>query len=234
MNLSFYSASVGATAQQSKLDVIANNFANISTEGYKTKNATFSDLLYTTTEGAQGGAVERGSGTRLDNTYSVFDAGAYIETDSKLDFYIEGRGFFALQNPSTEEIVYTRNGNFAMAQMGEDFYLTSGDGYFVLDENGNTIRLNDLEDDEIKPAVYDFAILDGISSAGDSNYAPTERNGEAFLSNVETTQCRLESSNVDISKEMTKVIETQRAYQYALKMVQTSDEIQTTINSLRG
>lgn len=234
MNLSFYSASVGATAQQSKLDVLANNFANINTEGYKTKNATFSDLLYTTTEGAQGAEVQRGSGTRLDNTYSVFDAGAYIDTDSKLDFYIEGRGFFALKNPATEETVYTRNGNFSMAQMGEDFFLTSCDGYFVLDENGNNIRLNDLADDEIKPAVYDFAILDGISSVGDSNYAPTLRNGEAVVSNVGVMQGRLESSNVDISKEMTKVIEAQRAYQYALKMVQTSDEIQTTVNSLRG
>ncbi|MEA5083828.1 MAG: flagellar hook-basal body protein [Lachnospiraceae bacterium] len=234
MNLSFYSASVGATAQQSKLDVIANNFANINTEGYKTKNATFSDLLYTTTQGAQGDAVERGSGTRLDNTYSIFEAGDYIDTDSKLDFYINGRGFFALKNPATEEIVYTRNGNFSMAQMGEDFYLTSGDGYFVLDENGNNIRLNDLADDEIKPAVYDFGVLDGISSVGDSNYAPTQRNGEAVLSDVGIMQKRLESSNVDISKEMTKVIEAQRAYQYALRMVQTSDEIQTTINSLRA
>jgi len=234
MNLSFYSASVGATAQQARLDVIANNFANISTEGYKTKNSTFSDLLYTTTNGAQGGTVERGSGTRLDKTDTVFDAGAYIDTDSNLDYYIEGRGFFALMEPATKEIVYTRNGNFSMAQMGEDFYLTSGDGYFVLGEDGKSIKLNDLEDDEINPGVYDFAILDGMSCIGESNYAPTEKNGEAILSNVETTQCRLESSNVDISKEMTKVIEAQRAYQYALKMVQTSDEIQTTINSLRG
>lgn len=234
MNLSFYSASVGATAQQSKLDVLANNFANINTEGYKTKNATFSDLLYTTTQGAQGDNVERGSGTRLDKTYSVFEAGAYIETDSKLDFYIDGRGFFALKNPATEETVYTRNGNFSMAQMGNDFYLTSGDGYFVLDENGKNIKLNDLPSDQIKPAVYDFVVLDGISSVGDSNYAPTQRNGEAVLSSVGVMQGRLESSNVDISKEMTKVIEAQRAYQYALKMVQTSDEIQTTINSLRG
>ena len=234
MNLSFYSASVGAMAQQSKLDVVANNFANINTEGYKTKNSTFSDLLYTTTEGAQGDDVQRGSGTRLDNTYSVFEAGTYIDTDSKLDFYIDGRGFFALKNPATEEVVYTRNGNFSRAQMDEDFYLTSGDGYFVLDENGNNIRLNDLEDDEIKPAVYDFGILNGITSAGDSNYAPTQRNGEAVLSNVGVMQGRLESSNVDISKEMTKVIEAQRAYQYALRMVQTSDEIQTTINTLRG
>ncbi|MDD3570864.1 MAG: flagellar hook-basal body protein [Lachnospiraceae bacterium] len=234
MNLSFYSASVGASAQQSKLDVLANNFANISTEGYKTKNATFSDLLYTTTQGAQGGSVQRGSGTRLDNTYSVFDAGAYIETGSKLDFYIDGRGFFALKNPATEETVYTRNGNFSMAQMGDDFFLTSGDGYFVLDENGNNIRLNDLPDDQIKPAVYDFVVLDGIRSVGDSNYAPVERNGEAVLSKAETLQGKLESSNVDLTKEMTKVIEAQRAYQYALRMVQTSDEIQTTINSLRA
>lgn len=234
MNLSFYSASVGATAQQAKLDVLANNFANINTEGYKTKNSTFSDLLYTTTAGAQEGAVERGSGTRLDNTYSIFDAGTYIETDSKLDFYIDGRGFFALEDPKTEEVVYTRNGNFAKAQMGQDFYLASEDGYFVLDKGGNPIKLNGLADDEIKPAVYDFGILEGIRSAGESNYAPTERNGTAVLSDVEAIQGKLESSNVDISKEMTKVIETQRAYQYALKMVQTSDEVETTINSLRG
>lgn len=234
MNLSFYSASVGATAQQAKLDVLANNFANINTEGYKTKNATFSDLLYTTTQGAQGGDVERGSGTRLDNTYSVFDSGTYIPTDSKLDFYIDGRGFFALKNPETEEIIYTRNGNFSMSQMGEDFYLTAADGNFVLGKDGNSIKLNGLNEEEIKPAVYDFVILDGISSVGDSNYVGTEKNGEAVLSSVGTIQGVLESSNVDISKEMTKVIETQRAYQYALKMVQTSDEIQTTINNLRG
>ncbi|HCT63710.1 MAG TPA: flagellar hook-basal body protein [Lachnospiraceae bacterium] len=234
MNLSFYSASVGAAAQQEKLDVVANNFANINTEGYKTKNSTFADLLYTTTTGAQGGKVQRGSGTKLDKTDTIFDEGSYIDTDSKLDFYINGRGFFALKEPATGEVVYTRNGNFSMSQKGDDFYLSSCDGYFVLDKSGNYIKLNNLEDDEINPAVYDFSTLDGMRCVGDSNYMPTEKNGEAILSDVETSQCRLEGSNVDISKEMTKVIEAQRAYQFALKMVQTSDEIQTTINSLRG
>jgi len=235
MNMSFYSAAVGARAQQEKLNVVANNMANISTEGYKEKSSSFSDLVYTSLTGSEGqsGPAVGGSGTRLDKTSTIFDSGAYLPSESKLDFYIEGRGFFGLLHPETKEVVYTRNGNFSMAEKDGAFFLTSADGYFVLGEDGKPMTVTSPDQDGLKPAVYDFPIIDGLSCMGETNFQPTPKNGEAVMVKVPVSNQRLESSNVDLAKEMTKVMESQRAYQYSLKMVQTSDEIQNLINTLR-
>ena len=82
--------------------------------------------------------------------------------------------------------------------------------------------------------VFDYAIMDGMLHANGSRFLPKDKNGDLYWGTGRVEQGVLEISNVDLAHEMVKVIEAQRAYSYALRMVQTSDEIETTINGLRG
>ncbi|MFV0314192.1 MAG: flagellar hook-basal body protein [Anaerotignum sp.] len=258
MQVSFYSAKAGTIAQQTKMDVTANNIANVSTAGYKAKTLCFSDLLYHNMSGINGydSNVKAGSGTKADRTSVSFEKGTANLSSSNLDFSIEGRGFFVLQNPDTDEKYYTTNGNFVLAEKGDTFYLASKDGNFVLNAEGNPIQIVNpnktateedvelgkdgsplygeaVELEDAKPGVVDFFRTDGMLSVGEANFVPVEKNGEPFLIDAEVTQGAFEGSNVDLAKEFTKVIEAQRAYQMSLRMVQTADEIQTLINNLR-
>ena len=84
--------------------------------------------------------------------------------------------------------------------------------------------------------VYRFRTNDGMLHAGDNEFSPVEKNGPAIVAENSASllvQGHTEESNVNMAEEITKMIEAQRAYQFALKMVQTTDEIETTINSLR-
>lgn len=258
MQMSFYTGKVGASAQQTKLDVVANNIANVNTAGYKSKSLCFSDLIYNNMAGIDGAQsdVKSGSGAKPDRTNTSFEKGSVNLSSSQLDFSIEGRGFFGLQNPQTKEVYYTTNGSFALAEKGDSFYLASKDGYFVLGKDGNPIKIKsgntEVLDEDIElgkdgsplegeaialenaePAVYDFFRTEGMLSVGDCNFMAVEKNGAPFLVDAKVTRGGFEGSNVDISKEFAKVIEAQRAYQYSLRMVQTTDEIQNLINNLR-
>lgn len=234
MDMSFYTAAAGASAQQTKMDVVANNIANINTYGYKAKTSSFSDLVYSNLQSTENknNSISVGSGTKLDKTDTLFSEGSPDLSDSKFDLSIDGRGFFALKNPETNEIVYTADGNFIMSKKGDKFYLASKEGYLVLGKNGQPMEITGQED-RFEPAVYDFPVEDGLICAGDTNFIPTAKNGKPFLTNANVRQKSLEASNVDLSSEMTKVIEAERAYQYSLKMIQTSDELQSLYNSLR-
>ena len=120
-----------------------------------------------------------------------------------------------------------------MSQFGNEFYLVNDSGNYVLDQNGNRIRVTGGNlSGEI--GVYRFNVLDGMLSVGDNEFLPTEKNGNPILdANAKVKNYALESSGVDVAEEMSRVIESQRAYSYAMKMVQTSDEIVSTVNALR-
>ena len=138
-----------------------------------------------------------------------------------------------LENPQNGQITYTRNGRFSLSQFGNEFYLVNDSGNYVLDQNGNRIRVTGGNlSGEI--GVYRFNVLDGMLSVGDNEFLPTEKNGNPILdANAKVKNYALESSGVDLAEEMSRVIESQRAYSYAMKMVQTSDEIVSTVNALR-
>lgn len=239
MNQSFYSAAVGAGAQQARLNVIGNNFANINTHGFKTNNTVFSGLIYSNINAANGEVtnLRAGSGSRLEKTDTDFESGAFIETRMPFDYMIVGDGFFALYDPATEATTYTRDGGFRLSEQADGrMYLASDDGKWVLDRNNEPIVVTN-ERDDLPVAVFGFAVKNGIIHSGGSEFTTVAKNGEPILLNGNEEQILqrgyLENSNVSMQSEMAKVIETQRAYQYALKMIQTSDEVETTINSLR-
>ena len=258
MNLSFYSAAVGASAQQTRLDIIANNISNINTAGYKAKSPRFNDLLYANIREPEENVskIRQGSGAGVFSTTTRMDRSSYDMTEGLYDYVIVGDGLFALQNPATEEIFYTRAGSFQLSQRADgEFYLVSPKGDLVLDPDFNSIMIPvnsyaegetelvttaegeevAVDNSELNIGIFNFANREGFLSVGATMFSPVPKNGEPFLDEYATLQrgC-VETSNVEIAQEMTDMIAAQRLYQINLRMVQTSDEIEGTINSLRG
>lgn len=234
MYTSFYTAARGAMEQQKKMDVVANNLANVNNYGYKPKNAVFSELMHYNLNNYRGDEtpMKAGTGVIVERTDTDFTPAGYITTNGVNDYAIEGKGFFMLQSPIDGSVTYTRNGRFSISYRGQDAYLVNDNGSFVLDRNRQPIRVNGGERGTI--GVFGFRVLDGMQSTGNNEFAPTARNGEPFLmEDAKVVDHALETSGVDMADQMSKVIESQRAYSYALRMVQTSDEIVSTINSLR-
>lgn len=244
MNMSFYTAAAGAGQQQKRMNVLANNIANVNTYGYKAEKPSFAALMYGNVTGIDEAQLPRGTGTQMISANTDFSTmGPVADTGRSLDYAIIGRGFFALMDPASGEVSYTRDGSFTMSgfqrpneegTLIQVFRLSDGDGRFVLDETGAPIEVSDPATRQ-PVAVYDFANTDGMNPIGANRYLPVEKNGVPFLVEAPVVvQGSLEGSNTDLANEMTRVIEAQRSYSYALRMVQTSDEVTTTINGLRG
>ena len=236
MYTSFYTAARGAMEEQKKLDVVGNNLASANNYGYKAKTTVFYDLMDYNLNNYTGEdtPLKAGTGIHVEKTNTNFDPTGFVTTEGKFDFAIVQEGFFMLRSPITNEITYTRNGRFSMSKRGDEFYLVNDNGNFVLDQNRNPIRVIDGElSSEI--GVYGFNILDGMQSIGNNEFSPVLKNGQPFLiQGAKLADHALEMSGVNVADDFTRMIEAQRAYSYALKMVQTSDEVVNTINTLRA
>ena len=236
MYTSFYTAARGAMEEQRKLDVVANNLANVNNYGYKAKTPVFSDLMYYNLNNYNGDdtPMKAGTGILVEQTKTDFSPKGLVTTQGDFDYAIIDSGFFMMRSPVTNEITYTRNGHFSMSKRGDEFYLVNDNGNFVLDENRNPIRVTDGELSG-KIGVFGFNIMDGMLSVGNNEYAPAVKNGQPFLmAGAQVADHALEMSGASVADDFTRIIEAQRAYSYALKMVQTSDEIVNTVNTLRS
>lgn len=237
MNMSFYTAALAASGQQEKMNVIANNMANVNTAGFRAKDAVFSDLMYYNMRDEQDAQtrVKAGSGITLGRTDTNFDQAALTPTEGAYDYAITGRGFFMLQDPASQEISYTRNGSFRLSLREDGYYLVSESGRLVLDENRQPILLDEEGTmGESRIGIFAFPVQNGMLSIGDSEFTAGVKNGEpAPAEDAVLRKGYLEQSNVNLADEMSKTIESSRAYSYVLKMIQTSDEIEQVINSLR-
>lgn len=242
MNLSFYTAVVGAWQQQERLNVHGNNIANVNNYGFKAKKPVFSDLMYDYINGAQGDDLPRGTGAYVVSADTDFSSNGYRDTGRPMDYAINGDGFFALWDPATGDYSYTRDGSFIMSEyqiQGADgeleshWYLSDGFGRFVMGRNGRLVEVTD-QNKELEVGIFDFINTNGMQSVGENRFVPVEKNGQLRVGAGKLLQGFLENSNVDLSNELVKVIESQRSFTYALKMIQASDEIETTVNGLRG
>ena len=239
MNMSFYSAAVGAS----------NNIANVNTHGFRAERASFGALMNRDVIGIDNAELPKGTGTRMTKATVDFNPSGFIETGRTFDFAING-----------DEISYTRDGAFTAAQYwvdpteeeiaaaeanGEEaqpkpeWRLSDNEGRCVLDPQGNFIVLDmdEVKEDraglELRLGVFDYAIREGLEHADSCRFVATDKNGQLYLGTGVVKRGLLELSNTDLAQEFIKVIESQRAYSFCLKMVTTSDEIETTINGLR-
>lgn len=150
MMRSLWTAASGMIAQQTNVDSIANNLANVNTTGYKAEKVEFKTLLYqtiqartTTANGEQKPIpAQVGLGTRVVATTTDFDQGAMLANSSDTAFAIDGKGFFAVR-AEDGNIYYTRNGDFKWSIGPEGTTLCNSAGYPVLDSQGNTIVVPD-------------------------------------------------------------------------------------------
>lgn len=238
MDISFYTAGVGAKAQQAKMDVLGNNMANVNTAGYKRQSAGFVDLLYSNIREpeATDTQLKVGSGTRMEKTDIKFTSSGLQSTDNPTDYAITGEGFFAVQDPANNQIYYTRDGSFQSSLRADgEFYLVTGGGQLVLDKEFQPIKLGkDNAGTEKLPGIFDFQLKDGMLLQGNNLFSPVAKNGPPILmEDAQPTSGYLEMSNAEVGDEMVKLIETQRAYSMNLKMIQTADQIEEIINNLR-
>lgn len=251
MSISFYTGVSGMIAHQQELDNISHNIANVNTYGFKTRRAAFSDLLYTEmyTNGERKHLT--GHGTKQFANDLVYAQGGLDPTSLPLDFALMGDGLFAVQKEGAIE--YTRNGAFSISIEGEKAMLVTGDGAYVLDASGNPIELPtdpvtkmpNAEGLAAKLGVYNFANPYGLIPTNGSRFIPSINSGEAVAATqdkaaatvgkpaTEVLAGMLERSTVDLGSEMVDVIRAQRAFQLNAKVVQTADQLEEVINSLR-
>ncbi len=245
MDSSFYTAARAAISQQQKMNVVSNNIANVNTNGYKTKNAVFYDLInYNMRDPAEKQThLQAGSGVAVGRTDTSFDQGILKNTGMPTQYAISGRGFFMLMDPLTQEISYTRDGTFSWS-LNEDgqFYLITDDRKQVLDDQQNPITvspqaLQGLDEEDAQwnaPGIFEFPIERGLQSAGHNTFTASDANGNPQPSrNAELMRGYVELSNVDLAEELAKTVEASRIYSLALNMVRAADEVEQTINSLR-
>jgi flagellar basal-body rod protein FlgG len=254
-----YSSAAGMQAQQTNLDVIANNLANVSTTGFKKSKAEFQDLLYQTVRapGADQGSgnqlptgLQIGHGSRLAATAKIFTTGEMTQTGERLDIAIQGDGFFEVQMPDGTK-AYTRDGAFKTASDGR---ITTSDGLVVqsgfqpvpqgtttisISPNGEVTTEGAGGKQNFKVQLTRFANPAGLESMGRNLYRETTASGTAETGNPGENgygglqQGYLEMSNVKVVEEMVNLIVAQRAYEVNSKAVQASDEMMQISNNLR-
>ena len=264
MMRSLWTASTGMKAQQFNIDVISNNLSNVNTTAFKGHRAEFKDLLYGTIQKSnRSGGVGRpvnmqvGHGVQTVATSRDFKTGGFMETQNNLDVAIQGPGFFEVEMPNGDTM-YTRDGSFKLSVDGGVRSLVTSDGYFILDDGGDHIEIDDdwtdinidgsgfitARDDAgdivdvARLGFVDFINPAGLLNEGKNLYSETQMSGDATAidgPDMKSTiaQGYLEASNVQVVDEMVKMITAQRAYEINSKAITTSDEMLQTANNLK-
>lgn len=241
MNIAFHTGKTAMIAQAQALNVYGNNISNINTVGYQTMRPSFADCLYSTQRATEED-WQTGHGAYIQKTDIMFSESSLYETERPLDFALPNEGFFALQD-RYGDINYTRDGSFSMtqAETGE-WYLVSGSGEYVMDYDMNRIVVPFDEDGATADytelanmiGVFEFENPYGIEAMGNNRYLATERSGEVTANTeLDKLQGVLTTSNVELSEQMVKLIETQRGYQISSRVVTTADEFTRIANNLR-
>jgi flagellar basal-body rod protein FlgG len=251
-------AKTGLNAQQTRMQVIANNLANVNTVGFKRDRANFESLLYQvqrssgeqTSEGTSlSSALALGTGVRAVNTQKLFSQGSMINTDNALDVAIDGQGFFQVLMPDNR-VGYTRNGSFSRNAEGT---LTTASGYVVQPEitlPAGATQINISQDGIVTAlvagavapeelgqlTVANFSNPRGLQPVGESFMVETTASGEPVVSNPlaegagKMLQGSLEASNVNVVQQLVEMIETQRAYEVSSKSISSADEMMRYIS----
>ncbi|MFS0656018.1 flagellar basal body rod protein FlgG [Bacillus sp. 179-C3.3 HS] len=260
---SLYSGISGMKNFQTKLDVVANNVANVNTHGFKKSRITFKDMVSQTIQSSGGPTNNSGSinskqvglGASLASIDKIMTPGSAQNTGEPYDLYITGDGFFRIEKQG--EILFTRTGNFKPDEAGD---LVTPDGYYVLGMNGQKINVpkdnvtsvsigpdgtvsvveNNVSRTVGQVSLAAFSNAGGLDLVGDNLYRQTLSSGAPSNAIVPGEQgtgiiqtARLEMSNVDLTDEFTEMIIAQRGFQSNAKTITTSDEILQELVNLK-
>jgi flagellar basal-body rod protein FlgG len=258
---SLFTAASGMRAQETNLDVIANNLANVNTTGFKKSKASFQDLMYqyllepgapTSQTTLSPTGIQVGLGVKTGSVYKVFTQGDLSSTDNQLDVAIEGDGFFEVTLPDGRS-AYTRAGNL---QIDSNQQIVTPDGYpltpavtvpsdalsITISQDG-TVSVRQPESTDITQVGQitgvRFPNAAGLRAIGSNLYEETEASGSpqtgVFGENGlgSLAQGYLESSNVSVVEQVVNMITGQRAYEASSKGIQAASDMLSKAISLK-
>jgi flagellar basal-body rod protein FlgG len=255
-------AGTGMQAQQTNVEVISNNIANMTTTGFKRRRAEFQDLIYQNLRRVGSNSSDTGSivpsgaqvglGVKTAAIYRINEQGNLQQTSNTLDMAIQGNGYFQVTLPSGET-AYTRDGTFAL---GADGTIVTADGYTVqpglqIPSAATGITINTSGQVQVtltgQTAPQTIGQLQlavfpneaGLEAQGDNLFLQTSASGAPVAGNPNSAgfgsvmQGFVETSNVNVVSEITNLITAQRAYEMNSKVITTSDDMLSTLTNLR-
>lgn len=254
-------AATGMEAQQTNVEIISNNIANVSTTGFKRSMGRFQDLLYQSSAQVGSASSENGTelptgsqiglGVRSAGVTRVVTQGSLTETDNQYDLAITGRGYFGVLLPSGD-VAYTRDGSFSVSSTGQ---IVTNEGYPVepsisVDPNATSVTINtagEVIETQASGAtktvgrlnLYLFANESGLQALGGNNFSATDASGDpvqglpADAGYGTISQGYVEASNVNVVQEMTSLIQAQRAYELNSKVIEAADQMMQTTTQIR-
>jgi len=245
-------AATGLEAQNSNIERISNDLANVNTDSYKKSRTEFNELMVETIKdpGGQVGAtsqtpvgIQKGLGVKVGANHKIFEQGPPKTPGNDLDVLIEGKGFIPVQK-ANGEVMYTRNGAFHRDGQGK-IVLSNGAQMLpnmVVPQNAIDLKIlptgevkailqNGQEQDLGQIQLVRFVNEQGLSSVGDGLYKPTLASGaptqgipgEDGLGQLQ--QGALEGSNVNVAQSMVEMIQAQRAYEMGTKIMGVADQM---------
>ncbi|HWX51565.1 MAG TPA: flagellar basal-body rod protein FlgG [Roseomonas sp.] len=254
-------AATGMQAQQTNVEIIANNIANVSTTAFTRRKAEFQDLIYQSSERVGSASSEAGTvlpvgtqiglGVRNSAVNRITLQGSLTDTGNRYDLALEGRGYFGITLPDGT-VSYTRDGSFKLSPEGQivttegypvnpaitvpadakDVTVNQAGEVLVTDANGQQQNVGRLE-------LYMFPNEAGLEAIGGNKFLETDASGqpEAGLASdpgyAKIRQGYLEASNVNVVQEITQLIAAQRAYEMNSKVIEATDQMLQTANNVR-
>lgn len=250
----------GMQAQQHRVEVVANNLANMNTTGYQRRRTEFHDLIYQNSSrpddrGSQAGTqvpggIQSGMGVDMMSVYRVTEQGSLKSTDNAFDLAIQGNGYFQVQLPNGET-AYTRDGTFQVDAGGT---LVTHDGFPVIpgiqvpidardvtiNSSGGVLVVQGDNPTPVNVGEIQIAIFPnegGLRAEGNNLFTETAASGAAGAVAPGSAgagtllQGFIEVSNVNPVEEIAEMIRAQRAYDINSKVIQTADQMMAPLNS---
>jgi flagellar basal-body rod protein FlgG len=255
-------AGTGMQAQQTNVEVISNNIANMTTTGFKRRRAEFQDLIYQNLRRVGSNSSDSGSvlpsgaqvglGVKTAAIYRIDEQGNLQQTSNSLDVAIQGNGFFQVTLPDGST-AYTRDGTFGLSPQGQ---IVSADGYILqpgitVPTNATSVTINSsgqvqvTQSGQTAPSTVgqiSLAVFPndaGLDTLGDNLLVQTAASGDPVTGVPSspgfgsTLQGFVETSNVNVVTEITDLITAQRAYEMNSKVITASDQMLSTLTNLR-
>lgn len=255
-------AGTGMQAQQTNVEVISNNIANMTTTGYKRRRAEFQDLIYQNLRRVGANSSDSGSvvpagaqvglGVKTAAIYRINEQGNLQQTNNSLDLAVRGNGYFQVTLPSGDT-AYTRDGTFSLSPGGE---IVTADGHVVqpgitVPSNATSVVINSTGqvqvtiDGQTAPSTLGqiqlavFPNEAGLDAQGDNLFVQTAASGNPVTGSPaapgfgSVLQGFVESSNTNVVSEITNLITAQRAYEMNSRVITTSDQMLSTLTNLR-
>jgi flagellar basal-body rod protein FlgG len=255
-------AGTGMQAQQTNVEVISNNIANLSTTGFKRRRAEFQDLIYQNLRRVGSNSSDTGTvvpsgaqvglGVKTAAIYRINAQGNLQQTSNTLDMAIQGNGYFQVTLPSGDT-AYTRDGTFGLASDGT---MVTADGYTVqpglqIPSNATGVTVNQSGQVQVtiqgqtapttvgQVQLATFPNEAGLDAQGDNLFLQTAASGQPVTGNPATAgygsvmQGFIETSNVNVVTEITNLITAQRAYEMNSRVITTSNDMLGTLTNLR-